>query len=110
MLERAACRWEPAPTLGMRTCLCAATSWKDVRGAAPRSAAVECGARRIDPPSGASALGARVLTVPNELTNECLWGGSAPPNGSRLSCGAQVGSSQMEFYLDRRAPPAPSAC
>src|SRR5438270_518359 len=29
----------------------------------------------------------RVLTVPNELTNECLWGGSAPPNGSRLSCG-----------------------
>src|SRR3989454_12074738 len=29
----------------------------------------------------------RVFTVPNELTNECLWGGSAPPNGSRLSCG-----------------------
>src|SRR5438034_6475052 len=29
----------------------------------------------------------RGLTVPNELTNECLWGGSAPPNGSRLSCG-----------------------
>src|SRR5437016_4232736 len=29
----------------------------------------------------------RVLTVPNELANECLWGGSAPPNGSRLSCG-----------------------
>src|SRR5205823_8204342 len=29
----------------------------------------------------------RVLTVPNELTNECLWGGSAPPNGPRLSCG-----------------------
>src|SRR5437773_1689582 len=29
----------------------------------------------------------RVITVPNELTNECLWGGSAPPNGSRLSCG-----------------------
>src|SRR2546426_537751 len=30
----------------------------------------------------------RVLTVLNELTNECLRGGSAPPNGSRLSCGA----------------------
>src|SRR5437588_864829 len=29
----------------------------------------------------------RVLTVPNELANECLWGSSAPPNGSRLSCG-----------------------
>src|SRR6184192_1109119 len=45
------------------------------------------GARRTDPLSGASALGAPVLTVPNELANECLWGGSAPPNGSRLSCG-----------------------
>src|SRR5437763_1427548 len=29
----------------------------------------------------------RVFTVPNELTSKCLWGGSAPPNGSRLSCG-----------------------
>src|SRR5437762_9211549 len=32
----------------------------------------------------------RVLTVPNELTNECLWGGSAPPNGLRLSCGRRA--------------------
>src|SRR5437773_832528 len=29
----------------------------------------------------------RVLTVQKELTKGCLWGGSAPPNGSRLSCG-----------------------
>ena len=29
----------------------------------------------------------RVLTVPKELTNGCLWGGSAPPNGLPLSCG-----------------------
>src|SRR6266700_5493530 len=29
----------------------------------------------------------RVLTVPTELTTGCLLGGSAPPNGSRLSCG-----------------------
>src|SRR5438132_1679611 len=29
----------------------------------------------------------RVLTVPKELAKGCLWGGSAPPNGSRLSCG-----------------------
>src|SRR5437016_7838002 len=27
------------------------------------------------------------ITVPNELTKENSWGGSAPPNGSRLSCG-----------------------
>jgi len=52
----------------------------------------------------------RVLTVPKELTKRGLWGGGAPPNGSRLSCGALLGSSQMEFYLDRGAPPAPSAC
>src|SRR6266568_7811443 len=29
----------------------------------------------------------RVFTEQNELTKGCLWGGSAPPNGSRLSCG-----------------------
>ena len=29
----------------------------------------------------------RVLTIPSESTNKYLWGGSAPPNGSRLSCG-----------------------
>jgi len=29
----------------------------------------------------------RVLTVPKELTKRGLWGGGAPPNGSRLSCG-----------------------
>src|SRR2546425_673992 len=28
------------------------------------------------------------ITVPNEFTKACLWSGSAPPNGSRLSCGA----------------------
>src|SRR5437588_49739 len=33
------------------------------------------------------AMAPRVLTVPRELTKGCLWGGSAPPNGSRLSCG-----------------------
>src|SRR5216117_4108354 len=43
MLERAARRWEPAPTLGMRTCRCAATSWKDVRGAAPNGSRLSCG-------------------------------------------------------------------
>src|SRR6266516_4877193 len=29
----------------------------------------------------------RVLTVLKELAKGCWWGGSAPPNGSRLSCG-----------------------
>ena len=39
-----------------------------------------------------------------------LTWGSMPPNGLRLSCGASGCSSQREFYPDRRAPPAPSAC
>jgi len=32
-----------------------------------------------------SAPGA--FNMPKELAEECLWGGSAPPNGSRSSCG-----------------------
>src|SRR5947208_7257823 len=64
----------------------------------------------------------RVLTVPNELANECLWGGSAPPNGSRLSCGRNArgrasarrfrvwGGAQLQFYHNTRRPSAPSAC
>src|SRR5947208_2927262 len=89
MLERAARGWEPAPAFGMRTFPMG-------------SDLIEGGARRGTPvarPWGVGRGGKiplrehrrtapRVLTVPNELTNECLWGGSAPPNGSRLSCGA----------------------
>src|SRR2546426_4495209 len=29
----------------------------------------------------------RAITEKSEFTKECLWSGSAPPNGSRLSCG-----------------------
>jgi len=35
---------------------------------------------------------------------------SAPPNGSRLSCSAQVRPSQMQFYLEEQAPPASRTC
>src|SRR5438477_5866381 len=64
----------------------------------------------------------RVLTVPNELKNDCLWGGSAPPNGSRLSCGRNArgrasarrfrvwGGAQPQFYHNTGRPSAPSAC
>src|SRR3989442_1537487 len=48
----------------------------------------------------------RVLTVPKELTKGGLWGGSAPPNGSRLSCGAL----KKDSFHNLRAPPASSAC
>src|SRR6266550_2113222 len=33
-----------------------------------------------------------------------------PPNGSRVSCGRLVGSSQMEVYPNCQAPPASRAC
>jgi len=32
------------------------------------------------------------------------------PNGARLSCGAELESSQMQFYLKARAPSASGAC
>src|SRR5213592_2419370 len=48
----------------------------------------------------------RVLTVPKELTKGCLWGGSAPPNGVRLSCGAL----KKDSFHNLRAPSASSAC
>ncbi len=32
------------------------------------------------------------------------------PNGVRLSCGAVLEFSQMQFYLRRRAPAASGAC
>src|SRR2546425_13027131 len=129
MLERAARDSEAAPAFRLRTCLWAATSLKEVRG--------EGGARRG--PSVARPWGVgrgeqillrehrrsapRVFTVPNELTNECLWGGSAPPNGSRLSCGrlahrrkstgrtsrARQGTTQR-LPLKRERPSASSAC
>src|SRR6266516_72748 len=89
MLERAARRWEPAPALGTRTRLCAATSWKEARGAAcpwRGLGVVGRGELRLVREHASSAP--RTITVPNEFTKECLWSGSAPPNGSRLSCGA----------------------
>src|SRR5947199_206863 len=65
----------------------------------------------------------RVLTVQKDLTKGCLWGGSAPPNGSRLSCGRParwrkaVGRSPcpargttLRFLQDDHRPSASSAC
>src|SRR5207237_9097558 len=45
----------------------------------------------------------RVLTVPTELTKGCLWGGSAPPNGSRLSCGR---TARRRKAVGRQSVPA----
>ncbi len=61
------------------------------------SNAMEGGARRGIPMRGLGVVGRgeprlvrehassapRVITVPNEFTKECLWSGSAPPNGAR---------------------------
>src|SRR5207247_9901725 len=45
----------------------------------------------------------RVLTVPKDLTKGCLWGGSAPPNGSRLSCGRPA---RRRKAIGRQSAPA----
>src|SRR2546429_2536227 len=64
----------------------------------------------------------RAFTEQNDLTKGCLWGGSAPPNGSRLSCGRNAcgrasarwfrvwGGAQPQFYHNTGRPSAPSAC
>src|SRR6266699_6461902 len=86
----------------------AALGW---RGAAKYSSAVRLGARRP------------TITIPKELTEECLWGGSAPPNGLRLSCGRntrgreelepqtkKLASEATHFFRTCERPAASSAC
>src|SRR3989442_9566752 len=52
----------------------------------PYTTLFRSGARRIDPPSGASALGApRNHRTKKEFTEECLWGGSAPRSEEHTS-------------------------
>src|SRR5712691_12554857 len=88
LLERAARRSKVAPALRFGDCLCAATlSTHDARRGTPvaRPWGVGRGEPRLVSEHPSSAP--RAITVPNEFTKECLWSGSAPPNGSRLSCG-----------------------
>src|SRR3989442_14190172 len=104
--------------------LWATTHYGDVRGAAGLCRAVgvvERGEQIL--PRAPRRSAPRALTVPKELTKGCLWGGSAPPNGSRLSCGrlarrrkssgrtsrARQGTTQR-LPLKRERPPASSAC
>src|SRR5882762_2345535 len=58
---------------------------------APSVAALGWWARRAAARPCVSALGAPRVAIPKELAEECLRGGSAPPNGSRLICGANAG-------------------
>src|SRR6266487_793174 len=60
-----------------RRCAAAPDTWRPWSGGAQRAGARPC----------VSARGAPRITIPKELTEGCLRGGSAPPNGSRLSCG-----------------------
>src|SRR2546426_4076179 len=63
-----------------RTCAAAPDTWRPWIGGARRTGARPC----------VSARGAPRITIPKELTEECLRGGSAPPNGSPLSCGGRL--------------------
>ncbi len=88
MHERAAHGWEPAPAVGLGSCLWASTRRKEVRGAANLCRGLGV-VRRGEPifPREHRRSAPRAITIPKELMEECLWGGSAPPNGPRLSCG-----------------------
>src|SRR2546426_10669628 len=81
------------------------------------------GVRRAGARPCVSALGAPRITIPKELAEECLRGGSAPPNGSRLSCGRnarrrketepqtkRLASEATQFFLTGERPAASSAC
>src|SRR2546425_10155405 len=88
MLARAARSAEPAPALALGTRLWAATALKDVRGAAcpwrglgvvGRGEQIFAWERRRSAP--------RTITVPNELTKECLWAGARRLTGSAQAAG-----------------------
>src|SRR6266567_1237061 len=110
MLERAA-----RPTEGR-----AASPWDagsaqhgagEVRGAPRAWRPWSGGARRAATRPCVSALGAPRVTIPKELTEGCLRGGSAPPNGSRLSCGrlARRRKSSERQSVPARAQRSPKA-
>src|SRR6266487_3042090 len=103
-------------------CFWAATVLEDVRGAPRPWRPWSGGARRAATRPCISALGAPRVTIPNELTEGCLRGWSAPPNGSRLSCGRnarrrkalerqtkRLASEGTQFFPQER-PAASSAC
>src|SRR5438445_13453589 len=77
--------------LALGRCFWAATVPEDVRGGARHVAALGWWVRRAGARPCVSAPGAPRITIRKELTEECLRGGSAPPNGSRLSCGRPTG-------------------
>ena len=80
------------------------------------------GVRRAGARPCVSARGAPRITIPKELTEECVRGGSAPPNGSRLNSGRHArGRKAVERQTQRLAgeatqffpqerPSASSAC
>jgi hypothetical protein len=58
------------------------------RGAvSPRAAVGWWGAAQSTARRARQGSAPRARTAKHELPVECRWGGSAPPNGSRLSCG-----------------------
>src|SRR2546430_2200443 len=87
MLERAARAWVAAPpwveNLPIGSHPAEGRAWRGAPVARPWG--VGSGEQILAREHRRSAP--RAFTEQNDLTKGCLWGGSAPPNGSRLSCG-----------------------
>src|SRR2546429_98174 len=110
MLERAARAWAAAPpwveNLPIGNHPAEGRAWRGAPVARPWG--VGSGEQILAREHRRSAP--RVFTEQNELTKGCLWGGSAPPNGSRLSCGrpARRRKSSGRQPWPARAPKLPS--
>src|SRR5438309_11806092 len=122
MLERAARPTEARPTLPREASRQPGAA-KEVRGAPDRwwSWGGGRGERPRTRAFGRSAP--RAITTTKELTEEWLWSGSAPPNGSRLSCGRntrgrkalerqtkRLAGEATQFFPTCERPAASSAC
>ncbi len=112
MLERAARTTKGGPASTWETGFWASTGLmlEARRGTSMRGRGVAGRGQLIDA-RGPQRAAPRARNHQWHLTDGCLWGGSAPPNGPRLSCGARrrihstiYARRQLQALVRRRLP------